>query len=173
MASIADRNRDLLVERLQNDPRLGGAKVRAAAALMRVSVVALVAAGLAGALGGQLVFGEGGIQFGIGLAVGYTAYFGYRYLTMGEPRVIGVMAALTDKQILLLGSRKRGIVGEYDNREIKSLELLRKGNLLMMGKIGLTPADGEEIIFLSTNRRMGSDFVESFHSLAGRNPGLK
>lgn len=173
MASIADRNRELLIQRLQNDPRLSGADVLAAAALMRISVVALVAAGLVGALGGQLVFGEGGIQFGLGLALGYVAYFGYRYRTMGEPRVIGIMAALTDKQIVLLGSRKKGIVGKYNNREIKSLEVLRKGNLLMMGKIGLTPADGEQIIFLSTNRRMGNDLVERFNSLTGRNPGSK
>ena len=166
MASFADRNRDLMIARLENDPRLDGAKVKGATTLMRVSIIALVIAGVVGAVIGQLLLGEGGIQFLLGLAVGYAAYSGYQYFTMGEPRILGVMAALTDKKLLLLGSRKRGIVAEYNIRQIESLQVLRKGNLLMMGKIGLTPVGGEQIVFISTNRRMGNDFVAAFDRLA-------
>lgn len=173
MASIADRNRELLIARLGADPRLEGMEILAAAALMRVSVFALVAAGIIGAVGGQLAFGEGGIQFGLGLILGYVGYFGYRYLTMGEPRVIGLMAALTPKRLLLLGSRKAGVIGDYKIRDIEALEILRKGNVFMMGKIGLTPAGGDQIVFLSTNRRMGIDFVARFHDLGGRGSGSK
>jgi len=171
MASFADRNRELVIARLEANPHLEGAKVRAAAALMRVSIFALIAAGVIGAIAGQLAFGEGGLQFGIGMVAGYAVYFGYRFRTMGEPRVIGGVAALTDRKLILIGSRKSGVVGEYNISDIESLEMLRRGNLLIMGKIGLTPVGGDRVTFFSTNRRMGDDLVEQFNEIGGRRAG--
>jgi hypothetical protein len=165
MSSFADRNRELLIERVQGDPRLGGAKVRAATTLMRISLFALIFSGIVGALLAQIAFGEGGLQFGAGLFLGYLAYGIYLYLRMGEPRVVGVMAALTNKKVVLLGSRRAGIIAEYAIAEIENLEILRKGNLLIMGKLALTPAGGERAIFFTTNRRMATSFVEEYEEI--------
>ena len=105
---------------------MGGVRVRAATALMRVSLFALIFSGIVGALLAQIAFGEGGLQFGAGLFIGYLAYGIYLYATMGEPRVFGVMAALTNKKVVLLGSRRAGIIAEYAIDEIEQLQILRR-----------------------------------------------
>ena len=171
MSSIADRNRELLIQRIEGDPRLNGEKVIAAAALMRVSIIVTVIAGIAGAVAAQAAFGPGGLQFLIGLALGYLAYFGYLAATMGEPRVIGAMAALTPTRVVLLGSRKVGLVGDYPLKDIARLEVIRKGNLFVMGKLAMTTSEGKEITFWTTNRRMAQDFVARFEEM--RPPGSR
>jgi hypothetical protein len=166
MSSISDRNRRLLIERLQGDPRLGGAEVRAATALMRISIVVTVVVGILGAIFAQVIFGEGGIQFAVGMAIGYGAYFGYLAATMKEPRVIGAMAALTDKKVLLLGSRKAGIVAEWKVSELENVEMIRTGNLFMMGKIAIAPKSGETLTFFTSNRRLAVDFVDRYREIS-------
>lgn len=165
---MADRNREMFIKRLQDDPRLGGDKVIAAAALMRISVVMLMSSGVIGLIFAQLVFGEGAAQFAGGLVFGYLAYLAYLWKTLKEPRVIGVVAVLTNKKITLLGSRKAGIVGEWKHQDIESVELIRKGNIMMMGKVALTPVGDEPITFLASNRRLGRDFVTQFQDLRRR-----
>lgn len=167
MGSISDRNRRLMVERVQGDPRLEGAKVRAATAVMRVSIAVTVLTGILGAIVAQVVFGEGGIQFGIGMAVGYACYFGYLALRMKEPRVIGAMAVLTDRKVVLLGSRKAGIVGEWTIKSLENVEMIRKGNLFMMGKIAITPKNGDRLTFLTPNRRIATGFADAYHQSRG------
>jgi hypothetical protein len=156
-----------MIERIQGDPRLGGAKVRAATAVMRVSISMTVLSGILGAIAAQVLLGEGGIQFGIGMAVGYAGYFGYLALRMEEPRVIGAMAALTDTKVVLLGSRKAGILGEWKVKSLENLEMVRKGNFFIMGKIAITPKSGNRLTFLTTNRRIAADFVDTYHQIRG------
>ncbi len=165
MGSIADRNRELLIQRIEADPRLEGAKVLAAAALMRVSVLVSVAAGVVGALAAQAAFGAGGIQFAAGLAAGYLGYFLYLWRTMKEPRVIGAMSVLTAEKFLLLGSRRAGVVAEYRLAELEDLKMLRKGNLLVMGKLAVIPAGAEPIIFMTANRHMALHLVAEFEKI--------
>ncbi len=164
---MADRNRELLIQRLESDPRLNGEKVIAASALMRVSIIVTVFAGIVGAVAAQAAFGPGGLQFIIGLALGYLAYFGYLAATMGEPRVIGAMAALTPSRVVLLGSRKAGLVGDYPLQDLTRLEMTRKGNLFVMGKLAMTNPEGD-ITFWTTNRRMAQDFVARFEEMRQR-----
>ncbi len=165
MSSNADRNRDLLIKRIQGDPRIGEDTVVAATALMRVSIFTMMGSGVIGLVVAQVIFGEGMGQFLLGMALGYLVYFGYLARTMGQPRVLGVMAVLTDKKIVLLGSRKAGIVGEWPVTQIESLDLVRKGNLLVMGKIALTPIGEDRINFFTSNRRLGREFVAKFQEL--------
>ena len=167
MSPIGDRNRQLLTTRIERDPRLEGAKVHAATALMRISIFATVAIAIAGAIIAQLVFGEGTVQFAVGMGAGYIGYFVYLFATMGEPRVIGVMAALTDTKVVLLGSRKAGVVAEYRFEELDSLEMPRKGNLFRMSKIAIKPAGADQITFLASNRRQAAIFVEEYQRVSG------
>lgn len=162
---MANRNRDLMIQKIQNDPRIGDSAVVTATALMRVSIYMMMASGVIGLIVAQLVFGEGMAQFLIGMAVGYGGYFLYGLRTMGEPRVVGVMAVLTDKTLVLLGSRKAGVVGQWKLAEIEKFELIRKGNLFVMGKVALTPTGEQPINFFLSNRRLGLEFVESFQEL--------
>ncbi|MCP4307409.1 MAG: hypothetical protein GY788_21565 [bacterium] len=162
---MAERNRDQMIQKIQNDPRLGDGVVETATALMRVSIFMLMGSGVIGLIVAQVILGEGMAQFLLGMAVGYGGYFLYSMRTMGEPRVIGVMAVLTDKGLVLLGSRKAGVVGEWTHAEIEKLELIRKGNLFIMGKVSLTPVGKEPINFFMSNRRLGMEFVESFQEL--------
>lgn len=167
MSSIADRNRELLIQRVENDPRLDGEKVIAVAAVMRISILVTVAAGIIGALLLQVVFGEGVLQFGLGLALGYIAYFAYLAARMDEPRIVGAMAALTEKRLVLLGSRKKGVVAEYAVSQIESIEMLRKGNMFVMGKMAIKPQGEEPLTFMTTNRRMALDLVTKFEEMRG------
>jgi hypothetical protein len=169
MSSIADRNRELLIQRVEHDPRLDGEEVIAVAAVMRISILVTVAAGIIGALVMQVVFGEGVLQFGLGLALGYLAYFGYLAATMDEPRIIGAMAVLTKTRFVLLGSRKRGLVAEYPVRQIESIDMLRKGNIFIMGKMAIKPQGEAPLTFMTTNRRMALDLVTKFEEM--RPPG--
>ena len=132
-----------------------------------------VLAGILGVIFAQLLFGEGGLQFGIGMAGGYAAYFGYLALKMTEPRVIGAMAALTDSKVVLLGSRKAGIIGEWQLRKLERLEMTRKGNLFIMGKLAITPVGGETMTFLTTNRRLAQSFVEGYHEARSGKSGSR
>lgn len=168
MSSIADRNRELLIQRIQADPRLKGEKVIAAAALMRVSILVTVVAGIVGALALQAILGPGGLQFGIGLALGYVAYFAYLAATMGEPRIIGAMAALTPARVILLGSRKVGVVADYPVHEIAKLEMTRKGNMFITGKMLITTPEGNDLTFWTSNRRMAQDFAARFEEMRQR-----
>ncbi len=165
---MTERNRELMMQRLQGDPRLDGAEVVAATPLMRVSIFVAVFAGVAGAVVSQVLLGEGGLQFGLGMFAGYLAYWAYLKRTMGEPRVIGAMAALTRKKVVLLGSRRAGVVAEYDIADLESLEIVRKGNLLVMGKLAITPNEGDQITFMTTNRHLAAGFVGEFEELRRR-----
>ena len=167
MSSIADRNRERFIQQIQADSRLEGGKVLGAAALMRVSIMMLVLAGIVGAIGSQIIFGEGGLQFGLGLLAGYAAYVAYVLATMGQPRVIGAMGVLTNKKVVLLGSRRAGMIGDWKLTEIEDIELLRKGNLLIMGKIAIKPKGEDRLVFFLSNRRMGHHFVEQYRDLRG------
>ena len=165
MSSFADRNRQLLIERLEGDPRLRGAKVHAAVAIMRISIFVTLIAGIVGALFMQVFFGPGGLQFGVGMAIGYGAYFGYLFATMSEPRVIGAMAALTNDKVILVGSRKAGIVAEWRIKQLETLKMVRKGNLFVMGKMVIKPKNGTTATFFTTNRRLALDFVARYEEM--------
>ena len=151
-----------MIQRIQRDPRVGGDTVIAATALMRISIFMLMGSGVIGLILAQLLFGEGLGQFLAGMLAGYAIYFLYVKRTMGEPQVVGLMAVLTDKNLVLLGSRKAGVVAEWKLTEIEDLELVRKGNLFVMGKLALTPVGSPPIGFFTSNRKLGRDFVESF-----------
>ena len=86
---------------------------------------------------------------------------------MKEPRIVGAMAALTKKRVVLLGSRKKGIVAEYPVAKIESLEMTRKGNIFVMGKMAIKPPDAERLTFMTTNRRMAQHFVAQFKEMRG------
>jgi hypothetical protein len=165
MSSLVDRNRELMIERLRGDPRLGGAEVVTAMPLMRVSIFTAVVAGVVGALVSQLVVGQGGLQFLLGMVAGYLAYAAYLLRTMGEPRVIGAMAVLTPEKVILLGSRRAGIAAEYNLADLESLEIRRKGNLLVTGKLGINPIQGESVTFFTTNRNLAAAFVAEFDEI--------
>jgi hypothetical protein len=166
---MADRNRELLIQRVENDPRLDGEKVIAAAAVMRISILVTVVAGLIGAVVLQVILGEGALQFALGLALGYIAYFAYLAATMNEPRIIGAMAVLTKTRFVLLGSRKKGLVAEYPIGQIESIDMLRKGNIFIMGKMAIKPQGEARLTFMTTNRGMALDLVTKFEEM--RSPG--
>ena len=169
MSSFAERSRNMLIEQLTNDPRVGGEKVISAAALMRGSFVMLVLSGILGAFVVQIIFDAGGLQFGIGLGLGYLAYIALFYYRSERPRFIAAMATLTDKRFLLLGSKRVGIAGDWKLSEVEDLKLIRKGNIFMMGKVGLHVV-GEERrrVFFIANRKMGYHLVESYDELTGK-----
>lgn len=147
--------------------------MRAATALTRVSLSMTVLAGILGVIVAQLLFGEGGIQFGIGMIMGYAAYFGYLAARMSEPRVAWVMAVLTDSKVVLLGSRKAGILEQWPIKKLESLEMTRKGNLLVMGKMAITPTGEETMVFFTTNRRLAQYFAESYREARGGKSGSR
>ena len=161
---MADRNPNQLIQRLQSDPRVDDTVI-AATALMRISIFMMMGSGVIGLILVQVLFGEGLGQFLAGMLAGYALYFLYVKRTMGEPNVVGVMAVLTDKNLLLLGSRKAGVVAKWKLNEIESLELVRKGNLFTMGKLALTPVGSTPIGFFTSNRTQGRKFVESFQEM--------
>ena len=165
MSSIADRNRNLLIKSLQGDPRIGDDPIVAAATLMRVSIFMMIGSGVVGLIIAQLILGEGMPQFLLGMVIGYGAYYLYLKRTMGEPRVVGLMAVLTNKKLVLLGSRKAGVVAEWKISEIESLDLVRRGNPFIMGKAVLTPVGGEPMTFLISQRKLGRDLVTKFQEL--------
>ena len=123
----------------------------------------LVLSGILGAFIAQILFGAGGLQFGGGLFVGYAVYVLYQIRTMGQPRVIGAMAVLTNRRLLLLGSRKVGVAEEWKLSDIEAIDLLRKGNLLVMGKIVIRPKGRDGIKFYLSNRQMGQHFIDTYH----------
>ncbi len=165
MSAISDRNQEQLIKRIQGDPRIGGGKVVAATALMRVSIFVMMGAGVLGLIAGQVLIGDGILQVFAGMLLGYGAYLFILMRTMSEPRVIGVMAVLTEKKLLLLGSRRAGVVGDWKHDEIESLKLTRKGNILVMAKVAITPVGAKPISFFSSNRRLGQRLVEQFEEI--------
>ena len=134
---------------------------------MRLSVMMLVISGILGVFAFQAAFGLGGIQFGIGLLLGYAAYVLIILRTMGPPRIIGAMAVLTNRRLLLLGSRRVGVAGEWRLSDLADIELNRKGNLLVMGKITLIPREGDAMRFFLSNRAMGRHFMDAYQELQG------
>jgi hypothetical protein len=162
MSSIADRNRERLIKQLDGDPRIGKDKVLSAVPMIRGSFVMLVLWGVVAAMLAQIGFGTGGLQFGIGLFIGYAAYVIYLLVTMGPPRVIGAMAVLTKNKLVLLGTRRAGIVAEWPRKNIEAIDVLRRGNLLTMGKIRILPSGEDGILFYLSNRQLGRHFVETF-----------
>ncbi|MDJ0665355.1 MAG: hypothetical protein QNJ75_12455 [Acidimicrobiia bacterium] len=165
MSSFADRNREAVINQLQNDERIGTDTILSVAPLMRVSVMLLVISGIVGVLVFQILFGFGGLQFGIGLVLGYVAYVLIALRTMGAPRVIGAMGVLTDRRLMLLGSKRVGIAGEWSLSDLDSIELTRKGNLLVMGKIMVVPKEGKAMGFYLSNRGMGVHFMDAYREL--------
>lgn len=152
-----------MLQQLQSDTRIGKDKVLSAAALIRGSFVMLVLSGIVGAFIAQIVLGNGGLQFGVGLFVGYAAYIAYLLMRMKPPRVIGVMAVLTNRRLLLLGSKKVGVAAEWQLNQLEAIDVLRKGNLLVMGKIMIRPKDGDDLLFYLSNRKMGHHLVDTFN----------
>ena len=167
MASFAERNRERVIQQFESDPRIGKGKVLSVAPLIRGSFVMLVLSGVVGAIAAQLIFGNGGFQFIAGLVVGYAAYVLYKMRTMRSPRMIGAMAVLTRDKLLLLGSRRVGVAAEWRTKNIERIDLLRRGNLLIMGKIAIKPVDEDGVVFFLSNRSMGIHLVESFGELRG------
>ena len=165
MSSFADRNREAVINQLQNDERIGDDTILSVAPLMRVSVMLLVISGIVGVLIFQILFGFGGLQFGIGLILGYVAYVLVALRTMGTPRVIGAMGVLTNRRLLLLGSKRVGIAGEWNLGDLEAIELTRRGNLLVMGKIRVVPKEGNRIGFYLSNRRMGVHCMDAYREL--------
>jgi hypothetical protein len=163
MSSFADRSRERLMQQLDGDPRLEKAKVLSATPLIRGSVVMLMISGIVGALILQVIFGSGGFPFAIGLVLGYTAYIVFKLYTMGPPKVIAVMAALTRNKLILLGSRRVGIAAEWDRKSIEDIDLLRRGNLFIMGKIAIRVSGEKPVKFFLSNRKIGQHFVDTFH----------
>lgn len=167
MSSFADRNREAVIRQLQNDARIGNDEILSVAPLMRVSVMMLVVSGIVGVLLFQILFGFGGVQFAVGLILGYAAYIVIILRTMGSPRVIGAMGVLTNRRLLLLGSKRVGIAAEWELSDLEGIELNRKGNLLVMGKIRVVPRDGDGVRFYLSNRGMGVHFVDTYQNLRG------
>ncbi len=165
MSSFSDRNRAAVISQLEDDKRIGNDKILSVTPLMRVSVMLLVASGIIGVLVFQILFGFGGIQFAAGLILGYAAYVVIALRTMGEPRVIGAMAVLTNRRLLLLGSKKVGIAAEWNLSDLDDIELNRKGNLLMMGKITIRAKGENPMRFYLSNRGMGVHFMDSYRGL--------
>lgn len=165
MSSFADRNREAVINQLQDDERIGGDTILSVAPLMRVSVMLLVISGIVGVLVFQIIFGFGGLQFGIGLVLGYVAYVLVALRTMGTPRVIGAMGVLTDRRLMLLGSKRVGIAGEWNLSDLDSIELTRRGNLLVMGKIKVVPREDNAMNFYLSNRGMGVHFMDAYREL--------
>jgi hypothetical protein len=163
MSSFADRNRERLIKQLEEDPRLGKAKVVSAVPMIRGSFVMLVVWGIVAAIAAQLIFGNGGVQFVIGLFIGYAAYIAYLVVTMGPPRIIGAMAVLTGDKLVLLGTRRTGVVAEWRRKDIEAIDVIRKGNLLVMGKISIRPVGEDGILFYLSNRQLGMHLVEAFN----------
>jgi len=163
MAPSADRIREQLIERLGNDSRLGKAKVVSATPVIRGSVVAMMLSGILGGMALQIILGSSAVSFALGLAVGYGAYIGYKILTMGEPKVIAAMAVLTRDKLILLGSRRVGIAAEWKRKDIEGIDVLRKGNLMIMGKISIRPVGAEPIQFFLSNPKVGRHLVEAFN----------
>ena len=165
MSSFADRNREAVINQLKDDKRIGGDKIRSVVPLMRVSVMLLVISGIVGVLVFQILFGFGGLQFGIGLILGYAGYVVVALRTMGKPRVIGAMGVLTNRRLLLLGSKRVGIAAEWDLSDLETIELNRRGNLLMMGKITVVPKGDSPMRFYISNRGMGGHFMDTYGEL--------
>jgi hypothetical protein len=109
-----------------------------------------------------VVFGNGGLQFGIGLFVGYAAYIAYLLITMGAPRVIGAMAVLTKNKLVLLGTRRVGVVAEWQRKDIDDIDVLRNGNMLVMGKIRIRPKGEDGMVFYLSNRDLGRHFIDTY-----------
>jgi hypothetical protein len=165
MSSLADRNREAVINQLKGDERIGNDQVLSVAPMMRVSVMLLVVSGIIGVFVFQAIFGVGGLQFGAGLLLGYAAYVVVALRTMGKPRIIGAMGVLTNRRLLLLGSRKVGVAAEWKLADLEDIELNRKGNLLVMGKIAIVPKDGNVLRFYLSNRKMGAHFMDAYREL--------
>ncbi len=128
----------------------------------------LVFAGVIGAVVAQMVLGTGGVQFGLGLLAGYAAYAGYKLWTMSPPKIIGAMAVLTKKKLVLVGSRKVGIAAEWPLQELEDIEVKRRGNLLVMGKIVVKPVGKDGIAFFLSNRSMGNHLIDAYAEIRGK-----
>ena len=162
MSSLSDRRRERLIQQLDGDSRLGKTKVLSAVPMIRGSFVMLVMSGVVAAIVAQVVFGNGGLQFGIGLFVGYAAYIAYLLITMGAPRVIGAMAVLTKNKLVLLGTRRVGVVAEWQRKDIDDIDVLRNGNMLVMGKIRIRPKGEDGMVFYLSNRDLGRHFIDTY-----------
>lgn len=165
MSSFSDRNREAVISQLQSDERIGNDTILSVTPLMRVSVMVLVVSGIVGVLIFQMIFGFGGFQFAAGLLLGYAAYVIVALRTMGKPRVVGAMGVLTNRRLLLLGSKRVGIAGEWRLSDLEDIELTRKGNLLVMGKIKVIPEEGNAMRFYLSNRGMGVHFMDTYQAL--------
>jgi hypothetical protein len=168
MTSFADRNRERIIQQFEADPRIGKEKVVSVAPLIRGSFVMLVFAGVIGAVLAQIILGNGGAQFGLGLLVGYAAYAGYKLWTMNQPKIIGAMAVLTRKRLLLVGSRRVGVAAEWPLKELEDIEVKRRGNLLVMGKIIVKPIGKDGVTFFLSNRSMGNHLIDAFNEMRGK-----
>ncbi len=168
MSKFSDRARERLISQLSSDPRLGGETVLSAAPMTRASFLML---GLSGVLGFIFVlsfFGSGSAQLIIGLFVGYAAYLAFVLYLKPGPRLIGLFGVLTNKKVVLLGSSKMGVVQEWKLSELDSVELRRKGNFIIMGKVAFNPRKGEPMVFFVSNQPLGRHFVAEWQRLRAK-----
>jgi len=168
MSKFSERARERIIEQLQTDPRLEGETVLSAATLSRASFFML---GISGVLGFILVvalLGPGGLQLILGLFLGYGAYAAYILFVKPGPRAIGVFAVLTRKKVVLLGTSRKGIIHEWKRTEIKEIEMRRRGNLLIMGKIAFVPRKGDPWVLFVSNQGMGRHLVDQWQATTRR-----
>lgn len=168
MRRFSDRARERLIAQLQDDPRLGGDDVLSATPLTRASFLML---GLSGILGFVFVvsfFGSGSGQLILGLFLGYAVYVLYVLYVKPGPRLIGLFAVLTTKRVVLLGSSRTGEIENWKHNELESIELRRKGNLLIMGKLAFMPRKGETMVFFVSNQPLGRHFAAEWQRLRGK-----
>ncbi|MCP3997816.1 MAG: hypothetical protein GY722_22550 [bacterium] len=167
MSRFAEQTRERIVKQLQGDPRLSGETVLAGATLTRISFFILGASGVAGFIFMLAFFGSGGLQLAIGLLLGYAAYIAFLLYVKGGPRVLGLFGVLTKRKLVLLGSSRAGVIKEWKLKQIESMELLRKGNLIVMGKLAIKPSQEEQMVFFVSNKGLGIHLVEKYQELRG------
>ena len=167
MGKFAEQTRERIVRQLQGDSRLSGETVLAAATLTRISFFMLGASGVAGFIFMLAFFGSGGLQLGLGLLIGYSAYILVLLYVKDGPRVLGLFGVLTKRKLILLGSSRVGIIKEWKLRELESLEMIRKGNLIVMGKLAIKPRKEDRMVFLVSNQGLGRYLVEKYEELHG------
>ena len=165
MSKFADQTRERVIKQLEQDPRLSGETVVAAATLTRISFFILGASGVAGFVFMLAFFGSGGLQLGLGLLLGYAAYIAVLLYVKDGPRVLGLFGVLTKRRLVLLGSTRAGVIKEWKLSQIEDMKLLRKGNLLVMGKLAIKPAKEDQIVFFVSNKGLGLDLVGKYQEL--------
>ncbi len=168
MSRFSDRARERLVAQLQEDPRLDGDDVLSATPLTRASFLMLGFSGILGFIFVVSFFGPGSAQLLLGLFLGYAVYVVYVLYIKPGPRLFGLFAVLTTGRVVLLGSSRAGVIEEWKHSQLESVELRRKGNLIIMGKLAFTPRKGDTMVFFVSNQPLGRHFAAEWQRLRGK-----